>query len=114
MSERFLNFRDMFDGGGRGRHGDTFQGGIFSDLLNNIGVRPHGYRARQERGATSMRPQMRGNQPTPSTRAPQGLMAAPATRYGGQALNLGYGMDQPSPDSFLIDPRTGQPMRLRY
>jgi len=40
--------RDMIDGGGPGRSGDTFQGGLFSGLLNTIGVRPAGYRDRQE------------------------------------------------------------------
>ena len=40
--------RDMIDGGGPGRSGDTFQGGPFSGLLNALGVRPAGYRARQE------------------------------------------------------------------
>jgi hypothetical protein len=39
-------FRDMFDGGGAGRYGDTFEGGPVSGLLNNLGVRPHGYRDR--------------------------------------------------------------------
>mgnify|MGYP006908309471 CR=1 FL=1 len=36
--------RDMFDGGGAGRYGDTFEGAPISGLLNNLGVRPHGYR----------------------------------------------------------------------
>jgi hypothetical protein len=40
--------RDMFDGGGPGRYGDRFQGGPFSGLLNAVGARPAGYRARQE------------------------------------------------------------------
>jgi len=40
-------FRDAFDGGGKGRSGDTFQGGILSNALNMAGVRPHGYNDRQ-------------------------------------------------------------------
>ena len=54
--------RDMIDGGGPGRSGDTFQGGIFSGLLNTLGVRPAGYRQRLEDNLapqTSLRPQMR-------------------------------------------------------
>jgi len=54
--------RDMIDGGGPGRSGDTFQGGPFSGLLNAIGVRPAGYRQRLEDNLapqTSLRPQMR-------------------------------------------------------
>lgn len=39
--------RDMTDGGGAGRYGDTFEGGPISGLLNNIGVRPNGYRRRK-------------------------------------------------------------------
>jgi len=39
---------DMMDGGGRGTFGDTFQGGLLSDILNAMGVRPRGYNARQE------------------------------------------------------------------
>jgi len=53
---------DMRDGGGKGRSGDTFQGGPFSGLLNAIGVRPAGYRQRLEDNLapqTSLRPQMR-------------------------------------------------------
>ena len=42
--------RDMFNGGGFGASGETFQGGpyggIFGGLLNSIGVRPMGYEQR--------------------------------------------------------------------
>lgn len=54
--------RDMIDGGGPGRSGDTFQGGLASGLLNTLGVRPAGYRQRMEDNLapqTSLRPQMR-------------------------------------------------------
>lgn len=40
--------QDMFDGGGRGMAGDTFQGGLLSGILNAMGVRPMGYNARQQ------------------------------------------------------------------
>ena len=44
----YTGLRDMFDGGGAGRSGDTFQGGgLRSGLLNAIGVRPLGYNQRQ-------------------------------------------------------------------
>ena len=46
--------RDMFDGGGPGRYGDTFQGGPFSGALNAVGARPAGYRARQEAAGPDM------------------------------------------------------------
>ncbi len=35
-------FIDMQDGGGRDTRGDKFKGGIFSDLLNDLGVDPYG------------------------------------------------------------------------
>jgi len=51
--------RDMIDGGGAGRSGDTFQGGPFSGMLNAMGVRPAGYQERQEAAAAAAREQMR-------------------------------------------------------
>ena len=33
---------DMMDGGGRDTRGDTFKGGIFSGMLNDLGVKPYG------------------------------------------------------------------------
>lgn len=36
----YSNFRDMIDGGGAGRSGKQFKGGILSDALNAMGVRP--------------------------------------------------------------------------
>tara|TARA_Y100000592_G_scaffold23367_1_gene36303 strand:+ start:703 stop:1455 length:753 start_codon:yes stop_codon:yes gene_type:complete len=33
---------DMMDGGGRDTRGDTFKGGIFSGMLNDMGVKPYG------------------------------------------------------------------------
>lgn len=67
---------DMFDGGGRGMAGDTFQGGPFSGLLNALGVRPRGYDARQaamasaEQGAPSLMSQP-VQQPAPAAPVPQ-------------------------------------------
>lgn len=44
----YTGLKDMVDGGGAGRSGDTFQGGgLRSGLLNAIGVRPLGYNQRQ-------------------------------------------------------------------
>lgn len=43
---QYLNFKDMIDGGGAGRSGESFEGGPFSGLLNTIGVKPVGYRER--------------------------------------------------------------------
>ena len=38
----YTSFRDMFDGGGPGTSGDTFSGGIYSNRLNNLGIKPAG------------------------------------------------------------------------
>ena len=43
----FDNFADAFDGGGAGTTGDTFSGGPLSELLNALGIRPHGFGQRQ-------------------------------------------------------------------
>ena len=53
--------RDMFDGGGFGQSGPTFQGGLLSGLFNAAGVRPMGYMER----LGSVRPQMRPRPPAP-------------------------------------------------
>lgn len=36
----YTSIRDMFDGGGQGRSGSTFSGGLFSDAANRAGVSP--------------------------------------------------------------------------
>jgi hypothetical protein len=38
----YISIRDMFDGGGRGGPGPTFQGGIMSGALNAAGISPYG------------------------------------------------------------------------
>lgn len=48
--------RDMIDGGGRGRFGDRFEGGLLSGIGNSLGIRPAGYRARQAQGGAQMTP----------------------------------------------------------
>lgn len=66
MDQRtFLGLLDMFDGGGAGRSGDTFQGGLLSGLLNELGARPVGYNERMAAQAAMpampVQPVMRGN-----------------------------------------------------
>lgn len=67
----FLNLADMFDGGGAGAVGDTFQGGPFSGLLNNLGIRPMGYRQRQ--GLLGVQDV---SAPLPVPSAPAGVLSA--------------------------------------
>ena len=98
---------DMFDGGGRGRSGSTFEGGPLSGLLNNIGVRPRGYQRRLERSMSEPAPlrPSRGARPAPAvTEAP--MSVNPVTAYGeadryGPALrsptDFQYGLLAPEP-----------------
>jgi hypothetical protein len=36
----YTSIRDMFDGGGQGRSGSTFSGGLLSDAANRAGISP--------------------------------------------------------------------------
>lgn len=63
----FVSLRDMIDGGGAGRAGDAFEGGPLSGFLNELGIRPLGYRDRT-------RPMAR---PAPRQGAPAAPAAAP-------------------------------------
>lgn len=52
----FLSLKDMFDGGGAGASGTAFKGGPLSGLLNELGIRPMGYRDAMERMKPMARP----------------------------------------------------------
>lgn len=69
---------DMFNGGGRGASGDTFQGGILSGLLNAIGIRPIGFSRTQQPQMTEgeVRAQM-GNAPSVMAQSPASAPPAP-------------------------------------
>jgi hypothetical protein len=73
--------RDMVDGGGFGRTGPTFQGGmyggLFGALLNAGGVRPMGY---QER-LGAVRPQMRPPMSAPAAYTPPAPTLAAQPNY---------------------------------
>lgn len=73
----YLGLKDMLDGGGAGKTGDTFEGGALSELLNSLGIRPVGFGRRQADPdpGSMMGPPMA---PTLSTSGP----AAPAPSYG--------------------------------
>lgn len=73
---RVSALRDMLDGGGRGRAGQRFEGGLLADLANALGIRPMGY---EERLAAS-RPMARPTRPAaPSGPIPE-LQYGPRTR----------------------------------
>ena len=76
----FDNFADAFDGGGAGQSGDTFSGGPLSELLNALGIRPHGFGQRQ----MGERPM-----PNPAYSAPR------MSTSGGPAPSYGYVAGRP-------------------
>ncbi len=57
---QYTGLRDMFDGGGPGRAGDTFSGGPLSGTLNSMGVRPYGFEDRLGEVRPQPRPQPTG------------------------------------------------------
>lgn len=78
--ERFIGLLDLIDGGGAGRSGNQFEGGLLSDILNALGVRPRGFRERQEEMGRT-RPMMRPAMPAP-TYQPQPAAAPMSTQPG--------------------------------
>jgi len=82
--QRVSALRDMLDGGGRGRAGQRFEGGMLADLANALGFRPLGY---QERLAAS-RPMARPTRPA-APAAPNWAGAQEGMALEGQRLPLG-------------------------
>ena len=78
--ERFTGLLDLIDGGGAGRSGNQFEGGLLSDILNALGVRPRGFRERQEQMGQT-RPMMRPSMPAP-TYQPRPAAAPMSTQPG--------------------------------
>jgi hypothetical protein len=94
--------RDMVDGGGPGRYGKTFEGGPFSGLLNAVGARPAGYRARQEAAGPDMgmaeamaAPAMTGATPA-TTVAPTIPPVTPFNAFPGMYVSDYMSMRSPS------------------
>ena len=54
--QRVSVLRDMFDGGGRGRAGQRFEGGLLADLANALGFKPLGYQDRLAAARPMARP----------------------------------------------------------
>jgi hypothetical protein len=59
MADKFLNFLDLFDGGGRGASGAEFEGGGLLSGLGNALFKPAGYADREEERLAGIRPQSR-------------------------------------------------------
>jgi len=104
-------FIDAMDGGGFDTRGDTFKGGIFSDMLNDLGVKPYGSQMERAFVSPSTSPDVQagfGSIPRPRKRPeppmqfgdqPAGSM--PSMSFGQQpvgsmpAANMQFG-DQPA------------------
>lgn len=87
--QRVGALRDMLDGGGRGRAGQRFEGGMLANLANALGIRPLGY---QDRLAAAQQ------QPSPTRAAapsgPNWGNPAAGIALGGSAPRFGE-IDQP-------------------
>lgn len=83
----FDNFTDAIDGGGAGQSGDKFSGGPLSELLNALGIRPHGF------GQTSMGERPMPNPAYSAPRISTSGPAAPPMGYAGRPdVPMGGGM----------------------
>lgn len=71
---QYTGLRDMVNGGGPGASGSTFQGGAFSNTLNNLGVKPSG----SQGGKGGLMPVIGG------------MIAGPVGAMAGMAFNKGY------------------------
>ena len=93
----YISFADMFDGGGAGRSGDRFEGGLLSGLLNALGVTPYGYQdrmdERERRARMASMPPRPAPRPAQDTRRPDGIGATPATNYIAPQQYSGSGMN---------------------
>jgi hypothetical protein len=89
MANKFLNIRDMLDGGGAGASGAEFKGGSMSNILNALGIKPAGYRDRAG-GMGQAAPQ----RPPRVNRAPTPVAAA---QPAPMPVNRDYGYGGPSP-----------------
>ena len=64
---RVSALRDMLDGGGRGRAGQRFEGGLLADLANALGIRPLGYEERLAAARPMARPTRPATPAAPDT-----------------------------------------------
>ena len=81
----FLSIRDMFDGGGAGASGSTFEGGSISELLNKLGIKPLGSMQGMDQARPMARPAGLGPAPRPMA-APAPAMAPQPSPYAPGAI----------------------------
>ena len=91
--KRVSALRDMLDGGGRGRAGQRFEGGLLADLANALGFRPLGYQEQLAASRPMARPTRAAAPAAPNWAAAQGGMAleGQGQRFGDAALSFNGG-----------------------
>lgn len=88
--KRFTGLLDLIDGGGAGRSGDEFEGGLLSDVLNALGVRPRGFEDRQ---IATQRDTFSPPLIAPAT-APAATSVAPPAQLDTAPANSAYSLTQ--------------------
>ena len=72
MDARFTGLLDMINGGGAGQAGQSFEDGPLSGLLNMLGIRPSGFRAREaEQKQQMLQPPRASSMGAPAPMTPQ-------------------------------------------
>lgn len=89
---------DAMDGGGRDTRGDTFEGGIFSGMLNDMGVKPYGSQMERAMVSPNTSPIVQA-----VNAVPQGITDAQRTSAAMAEEARQRGLRQDFPD----DPRLG-------
>ena len=89
---------DMMDGGGRDNRGDEFKGGIFSGMLNDMGVKPYGSQMERAMVSPNTSPIVQA-----VNAVPQGITDAQRTSAAMAEEARQRGLRQDFPD----DPRLG-------
>lgn len=89
----FLGLLDMLDGGGKGQAGAQFEGGLFSGLLNQLGIKPLGQGGQAQQVAA---PAAASASSAPMRAGPAIAPAPPVTTpVPVQTPGLSYGLGQP-------------------
>lgn len=89
----YTGLRDMVDGAGPGASGPQFRGGLYSGLLNTIGVSPLG---QGRRGLSSAQPAQRPMRPAPAGGSPQDERSfTPQQQSGGSTTTLPSAASRP-------------------
>ena len=95
---RVSALRDMLDGGGRGRAGQRFEGGMLANLANALGIRPLGYEERLAAARPQARPTRAAAPSEPNWKNPVAGMSidGQGARFGEIDQSLSFG-GQPLP-----------------